>query len=214
MNGYMKAVIFDLGNVLIDYDSEATLAAITAVSRQPKPVPPEFVHQLGIGQINGRQFHQYLVAHNTTTSDYDIFAAAACQHMQRNEAALAFALNLAKRPFLRVGVISNTNQIHADWLHQHVPELSRFHDVILSNEVGLLKPDPAIYQLSLERLGVGAETAVFIDDLAENTAAAEATGMAAIHHQTWTHTKSALAAWLKSEAAQPQSPAKPGRQSL
>jgi putative hydrolase of the HAD superfamily len=39
-----------------------------------------------------------------------------------------------------------------------------FDDVVLSFEVGLRKPDPAIYRLALERVGVAAEDAVFVDD--------------------------------------------------
>ncbi len=54
----------------------------------------------------------------------------------------------------------------------------RFFDAaVVSWEVGLLKPDPAIYRLALERLGVEAPDALFVDDRAENVAGAEAVGM-------------------------------------
>jgi HAD superfamily hydrolase (TIGR01509 family) len=49
--------------------------------------------------------------------------------------------------------------------------------VISSAEIGLAKPDPAIYRLALERLRVQAGEAIFVDDLARNTEAAESIGL-------------------------------------
>lgn len=56
---------------------------------------------------------------------------------------------------------------------------SMFKDIVVSGEVKLLKPDPAIYQLALRQFGVRAEQAIFIDDRAVNVAGAEAVGMSA-----------------------------------
>lgn len=57
-------------------------------------------------------------------------------------------------------------------------ETSRFFDtMVVSWEVGLLKPDPAIYRLTLQRLGVEPPAALFVDDRPPNIAAAEAAGL-------------------------------------
>lgn len=205
----MKAVIFDLGGVLVHYDHQATLAAITAVC-QPPPgtpapdlpgqIPAEIIYQFGTGQINGRQFHRYLVDHLSMTPDFDTFNQAFCRHMQRHETALNDAVALAQRPFVKVGIISNTNEAHAAWLRTHVPELSRFDSVILSSDVGLLKPDPFIYKRSLAELGVNGETAVFIDDTLTNVSGAQDAGLHGIHHQDWPQTKTAVENWLKTSS--------------
>jgi putative hydrolase of the HAD superfamily len=63
----------------------------------------------------------------------------------------------------------------ADW-----PTL--FDVTVISDEVGLRKPDPAIYLLTCTRLGVNPRDAVFVDDLEPNVVAAEALGMAGVHH--------------------------------
>ena len=55
-----------------------------------------------------------------------------------------------------------------------------FDVIVISAQVGLMKPDPAIYHLTLDRLGVTPQQAVFIDDMLENVAAAMALGMRAI----------------------------------
>ncbi len=56
-----------------------------------------------------------------------------------------------------------------------------FDDLVISAEVRLMKPDPQIYQLALERLGAEPEQAVFIDDSITNVLGAHGVGIHAIH---------------------------------
>ena len=130
------------------------------------------------------------------TPDYDTFYTAFCRHIVRDEAALAYTLALAKRPFVKVGIISNTNEAHAAWLYEYIPEFKQFHTVILSNEVGLMKPDQTIYEVALAKLEAAGETAVFIDDIQENISGAQAAGLHTIHHHTWPQTQAAIEKWL------------------
>jgi putative hydrolase of the HAD superfamily len=58
-----------------------------------------------------------------------------------------------------------------------------FDAVVISGEVGLHKPQPEIFRLGAERLGIEPEGCVFVDDLRENVAGAEAVGMTAILHR-------------------------------
>ncbi len=53
----------------------------------------------------------------------------------------------------------------------------RFRDIVVSGEVKLLKPDPAIYYLALDRFRLHPNQALFVDDRAINVAAAKAVGM-------------------------------------
>lgn len=57
-----------------------------------------------------------------------------------------------------------------------------FDDVVISAEVGLRKPDPAIFHLAAERLDVSVEACVFVDDLDVNVEVARSLGMVGIHH--------------------------------
>lgn len=61
------------------------------------------------------------------------------------------------------------------------PFLAGFRGTIVSGEEKLLKPDPAIYRLLLDRYGLHAADCVFIDDSAANVAGARAVGMNALH---------------------------------
>ena len=62
--------------------------------------------------------------------------------------------------------------------------LDSFDSVVISAEVGLMKPDPRIYSLALGQAGVEASEVVFIDDLPTNVGAARALGMQAVHFRS------------------------------
>lgn len=88
----------------------------------------------------------------------------------------------------RVGLLSNS------WgdRYPHDRLAGAFDDVVISEQVGLRKPDPAIYELAATRIGVPAARCVFIDDLDLNVTAAEAVGMTGVHHLDAGHTAARL----------------------
>ena len=55
-------------------------------------------------------------------------------------------------------------------------------EVVLSGDVGMAKPDPRIYRLTADRLGLEPVDCVFVDDLAVNVRGAAASGMVGVHH--------------------------------
>ena len=87
------------------------------------------------------------------------------------------------------GLISNS---WGTGIYDRAP-LQIFDATVISGEVGLHKPQPEIYELGAERLGVAAEGCVFVDDLRENVAGAEAVGMTALLHRDSERTAAELA---------------------
>ena len=90
------------------------------------------------------------------------------------------AVRAARASGIHTGLVSNswsTSHYDRDLLAQ------LFDAVVISADVGLHKPQPEIYLLAAERLGEAPERCVFVDDLRENCAGAEAVGMAAILHR-------------------------------
>ncbi len=81
---------------------------------------------------------------------------------------------------LRTGLISNSMG-GASYDRDLFPEL--FDGVVISGEVGMHKPQPEIFLLGAERAGVAPEECVFVDDLRENCAGAEAVGMTVVLHR-------------------------------
>lgn len=92
------------------------------------------------------------------------------------------------RPERKVGLISNAwSGLRAFITRQGFADV--FDYMVVSAEVGLMKPDPRIYLLALDELGAAPEESVFIDDVLANVEAARAVGMAGIH---FTQPESAL----------------------
>ncbi len=92
----------------------------------------------------------------------------------------------AQRPHRKTGILSNSGpgarEAERHWGFEEITD-----DIVYSHEVGLAKPDPAIYALSAERLGVEPHEIVFLDDHPPNIAAARAEGWhAGLHVDTAT----------------------------
>ena len=84
------------------------------------------------------------------------------------------------RPDYRTGLISNAWSGLRQYILDHKFE-DAFDVMIISAEVGTVKPDARIYQMALDQLGVSPNEAVFVDDFIENVKGAQAVGMSAIH---------------------------------
>lgn len=75
---------------------------------------------------------------------------------------------------------TNQQSYRGAWMQQHLPYADYFDHAFYSFEVGLAKPDPAYFTHIVDHLGIAAGDAVFVDDLAENTAGARRAGLTAI----------------------------------
>jgi len=83
------------------------------------------------------------------------------------------------RPKYRTGLLSNAwSDMRAYLIGQNIADV--FDTIVISAEVGIMKPDARIYQLALEKLGVAPAEAVFVDDFIVNIEGARAVGMYAI----------------------------------
>lgn len=196
----MKAVLFDLGRVLVHYDHERTLQAVAALTTSDRAtlhtLMAEISVPLGTGALDAEELYTLFVDKLGLNADFATFIDAFAAGIARDDAALAYAVALQNRADTTVAVISNTNDAHVRWLDQHVPELMSFDLVMMSNEVGALKPSPVIYELALELLSLLPAQAIFVDDLAPNVEAAIALGLAGIVHHDWAETRPQLEAWL------------------
>jgi putative hydrolase of the HAD superfamily len=95
--------------------------------------------------------------------------------------AMTKAVRRARRAGIKTGLISNS---WGEGLAYEPALLEQLFDaVVISGDVGMHKPEPAIFLLGAERIGVAAGDCVFVDDLRENCAGAEAVGMTAILHR-------------------------------
>ncbi len=85
----------------------------------------------------------------------------------------------------KIGMISNVGVGFIERMFVDKPASYYFDEIVLSSEVGLVKPDKRIYEMCASRLGVALTECVFIDDLVKNTAGAEQAGMQAIQYKSF-----------------------------
>jgi epoxide hydrolase-like predicted phosphatase len=107
------------------------------------------------------------------------------------------AMGRARQAGVPTGLVSNS------WVMDHYTDEIRalFDAVVISAEVGMHKPQPEIFLLAAERIGAAPEQCVFVDDLRENCAGAEAVGMTAVLHRDPAETLARLEELLGVELA-------------
>jgi epoxide hydrolase-like predicted phosphatase len=96
----------------------------------------------------------------------------------RPDDAMLGAVRAARAAGLRTGLISNS------WGHDRYDTelLSMFDGVVISGVEGMRKPDPRVYALGAQRVGLAPRDCVYVDDIPGNLRPARELGMATIHH--------------------------------
>ncbi|CAG1771896.1 partial glucose-1-phosphatase, partial [uncultured bacterium] len=105
------------------------------------------------------------------------------------------------RPQLKTGLISNAWTGLRDMLHTTVPIADVFDALVISAEEKIMKPDPRIYQLALDRLGVRADESIFLDDFQVNIDACNALGLHGVHFKSTEQAQRDIRALLAQAAA-------------
>jgi glucose-1-phosphatase len=195
----LRAIIFDIGRVLIRVDLDRALAGLadgTTLSPQEvwtiiekDPRWPDWQE----GRISPHDWHQHLAKRLGGPSTLAQFTetwnrALNPQPIQDN----ALLEKLSKR--YRMALLSNTDPLHVAYM-EPAYEFFRFFPVrIYSCEVGASKPNPLIYREALLACRVRAEEALYIDDVEAYVEAARRLGMSGIQFQSTEQLKSDLRA--------------------
>lgn len=185
----VDSVIFDLGGVLIDwnprylyrtlFDDEAAMEAFLA----------EVWNADSIRQHDaGRPFVETVAELTALFPHHDGHIRAFHERWPEmmggaidDTVALLAELRARGVPLYALSNFSAETFPHA---RERFDFLGWFDDVVISGECGLLKPDPRIYRLLLERCGIDPASALFIDDVPANVAGAEAVGLKGLHFTT------------------------------
>ncbi|WP_241882777.1 HAD-IA family hydrolase [Frankia sp. KB5] len=110
------------------------------------------------------------------------------------ESVMVDGLLRARAAGLRVGLLTNSVAEWEPLRRALLPDWSVFESIINSHEIGIGKPDPAVYDLAERTFGQPGPGCVLIDDAAANCEAARRRGWTAIHHRSVADTLAELAA--------------------
>jgi glucose-1-phosphatase len=183
----IKAVIFDVGGVLIRTDD---------------PAPRQRLEQrlgLSAGQAEFLVFNSPV---GMQAQRGEIPFSAVWQWVRQELGLDATGLEAFRQEFLggdrldtglveyirrlrshyQTAILSNNNDTLREMLVNDYPMADAFDLIVCSADEGIMKPDPAIYLLTLERLGRAPAEAIFVDDAPHNVTAARAVGLHSIHY--------------------------------
>jgi FMN phosphatase YigB (HAD superfamily) len=175
-----RALIFDLGNVLVFHDNARLFARL---GLRAGLGPQEVAQRLtgagwtaaNRGLLDAEGIRKDVCGALGVDLPMEEFAPLWSSHFTVHEAVLPRVEALEGR--VKRLLLSNTNALHVAYLRPKLPLLERFDAVLMSCEVGHVKPEPAFFQLALERAGCAPHEAAFFDDLPEFVEAANALGI-------------------------------------
>jgi epoxide hydrolase-like predicted phosphatase len=151
------------------------------------------VHALERGEMTVPDFEVRLAEALTVRSGRVFTADGLLDRMFENfvhASDMSALVRRARAAGLRTGLLSNSwgNDYPRDGWDE------MFDVVVISGEVGMRKPEPRIFEHTLQLLGLRPEECVFVDDLAHNVAAAAALGIVGVRHRSYAETLAELEA--------------------
>lgn len=185
----MKAVVFDLGKVLVDFDYGIAARNLAAVSRAPAPDIQHLIEkspllvQFETGLINRNQFFRQVCDATGFCGEQAQFDSMFADIFSAIEPMIDFHARLRKAG-TRTYIFSNTNDLAVGHIRARFAFFSNFDGYVLSYEHGAMKPDRKIYEVVEKMTGSRGPEILYIDDRLENVETGKAMGWQTIWHQT------------------------------
>jgi len=183
-----KALIFDLGQVLIPFDFQRGYRALEefcpypAVEIRRRIIASGLVPPFETGLIEPHDFVTRLTEALDLTLDYSGFCRAWSSIFYGQLIPDRVLESLAAR--YRLVLLSNTNAIHFEMVREAYSLLRHFHEMVLSYEVRSMKPDARIYHAAIECAGCKPGECFYTDDIAENVEAGLREGLDSVLFET------------------------------
>jgi len=183
-DNHIEAIIFDLGNVLIDFDHMIAAKRISAFTDKTGQEIFELFFDSKLtalfeeGKITPLEFFRQVKNMLSLKLDYDKFLPIWNEiffFTEKNRQVYGLAKIL--KSHYKIALFSNINVLHFDYLKKNFPVFDAFHQIITSFEVGARKPNPLIYKKALESLQALAQNTFYTDDRKELIEAASALGI-------------------------------------
>ncbi len=183
-NHTIKAIIFDLGNVLVDFDHRIAAGRISKFTdKSPEEIfnlffDSELTGLFEEGGISPQDFFLRVKEMVNLKLSYEEFLPIWNEIFflsETNRAVYGLVKDLSKN--YKVSLLSNINILHFEYLKSKFSVFGVFANIIASHEVGLKKPNPLIYKKTIEALGVLPSEAFYTDDRPELVESAKGLGI-------------------------------------
>ena len=193
----VKAVVFDLGKVLVDFDYGiagrrlAARATMAAAELGQFLVHVPLIVEYETGMLTSQQFYERVRAASGFLGDLEEFAASFADIFTPIKPMVQLNAELRSRGFPTY-IFSNTNELAIHFIGRKFPFFNDFNDYILSYEHGSMKPDSRLYEVVEERTGREGAEILYLDDRPENIAAGAARGWQVILQESPEKSRAAI----------------------
>lgn len=184
-----KAILFDLGRVLIDFDFRRGYRALEGLCPYTAEEIPQRLAGTGLvdrfetGLVEPRDFVDQMCRILDLQVDYDQFRHIWSSIFTDPLIPESMLEGLGRR--YRLVLISNTNALHFEMLREtYHPQLRHFDALVLSHEVHAMKPRAEIFQAAVECAGCRAEECFYTDDIAAYVEGARKMGIDGVVFQS------------------------------
>jgi glucose-1-phosphatase len=179
----IDVLLFDLGGVLVEFSGVRDLTVLLQGRLSESEILEQMSHylpseQFGLGRLSREEFgNRFVKDWNLELHPQDFLREF--KSWSRRLYPGAVELLALLRPRFRLAALSNSNELHWERNTNDLGVNDLFEVAISSHQVGLYKPDPQIYLIALDRLGVPPDRVMFFDDVPANVTAASALGIRA-----------------------------------
>lgn len=175
----MHAILFDIGKVIVDFDFQVSARKIAPFCSLPsvqilEVLTPHMV-ELESGKISRERFLDLTTEIIGFEGERQFLVDAFQDVFDLNEPMV----ELIEAEYSRgtdLCLLSNTNGIHAPFLFENYAIFDRFRGAVLSHEVKCMKPEPEIFDKTIDALKLDPGRTIYIDDRPENCEAGKAKG--------------------------------------
>ena len=207
--GSIEVILFDLGNVILPFNHYQIAEKLSRFSQANEFHDPQkifshiFDFQRGAinpfdaGKLSPEQFFQSLKGTLRLSITFEEFIPIWTDIFIEDREVSEIILSLKGRR--RLGLLSNTDLLHFNYILSKFPIIRNFEKYILSYEVGSKKPDVQIFQEAMKWASVEPERILFIDDTRSHVEVALSLGMQGIHFISADQLREELSMKLNSE---------------
>jgi FMN phosphatase YigB (HAD superfamily) len=195
--GGVKAVVFDLGKVLLDFDYRIAMdrllrrSASSTAELMQLMTQTDWLLQYEAGAMDSRAFFEKIRGAIGYQEGFEEFKAIFGDIFTPIEPMIQLHRELRTRK-LRTYIFSNTNEMAVDFIRGRFPFFSQFDGYIYSYQEKAMKPEALIYQRMEQLSGYSGHSLFYLDDRAENVAAGAARGWRTVVHETPEKTRAAM----------------------
>jgi len=187
----IEVILFDLGNVILPFTHYQIAEKLSQFSQRKEFQDPQrifsylfdfekgAVNGYEVGKVSSIQFFKSLKKYLHLSLSFKKFIPIWNDIFTEDQGVSEIIRSLKGKK--KLGLISNTNPLHFDYILSKFPVIRIFDKWILSHEVGFKKPDVHIFQKAMEWASVEPGKILLIDDMKKHVEVAVSLGMQGIH---------------------------------